>query len=248
MHVGALRRALRGDALVSVERGLALDGVVLPGTERVLRDSAGWWDDVAIKRESRPRAAVIDLLVGHWTGGPPREGPGSAAKVKRAMDARVGKDGGDLSVSVHVLIGADGIVWQLADLARGCVHVGDRATIARSIGVECAWPGTSAQAAKLGFAHRPAKLAWGRERVVVAPLPDAVLDAWRWLAETLAACTHPRVRLPRTIAPSRPLTAAELRAARGAVEHASLPATTKRDAAGQLLGALDAVPGWRRWA
>lgn len=234
-----------------IARGLLLGDDVIPGTDRVLRDSDGWWDDASIRRETRPRSWPIARVVGHWTGGPAREGPGTAAKVKRAMDARRSdKTGGDLSVSVHVVIGADGLVWQLADLAHGCVHVGDRSVIADSVGVEIAWPGTARQATKLGVVRRTERRAWGAERIDVCPMPDAALDAWRWLCERLAGAreaTHGRVDVPRLIAPARPLTKAELRGARGALEHASMPDTTKRDCAGQLLGALDGVPGWRRW-
>ena len=220
------------------DRGILCRGVVLADTERVIRDPAAWW---TAGRETRPRRWPIDLLVAHWTAGPPREGPTAGRLLFRAMEARRGQSGDDLSVSVHFSISWDGMIWQHLDLADAAVHVGHRPTLARSIGVECMWPGTAAQAAKIG-ADGEAVLRRIDGAAVRAMRPsDALLDAWRWLAEALARGGADGLEIPRKAAPAdRRLTAGELARTRGAIEHLHVTGTTKIDAAGLLVAAL----GW----
>lgn len=225
---------------MTVERGIVCRGQVIPGTERVIRDSAAWWTR---GRETRPRRWPIDLLVGHWTAGRPRAGPSSGLAVWRAMEGRTGDGGRDLSVSVHLIVGWDGLIWQTLDLAEAAVHVGHRPTIARSIGVETCWPGTASQAARLGADGIAEARRVGGQRVRCMRPSDELLEAWRWLGETLAgpAARAHGIEIPRRAAPAdRRLTAAELAAHRGACEHLHIPGTTKVDAGGYLVEAL----GW----
>lgn len=126
---------------MTIEHGIVVGGRVIPGTERVIRDGAAWWTE---GRETRPRdGATIDMLIGHYTAGPARTGPGAGRSLFRAMEVRQNAHGEDLSVSVQMSISWDGLIWQHADLEVGCVHVGARPVIRRSIGVECMWPGSS---------------------------------------------------------------------------------------------------------
>ena len=227
---------------MTVERGIVCRGVVIPGTERVIRDPAAWWTE---GRETRPRAgAAIDMLIGHWTGGPPRTGPIAGKKLVDAMNARKSADGGDLSVSVQLSIGWDGQVWQHADLATACVHVGDRRTIRRSIGVECMWPGSARQAVRLGADGEAITRTIDGRRVRLLAPSDELLEAWRWLAETLTgpAGRAAGLRIPRTVLGLR-RTLPELAASAGGVgEHATLPRASdprkvKIDCCGLLMDA-----------
>ena len=223
-----------------IERGIVIGGRVLPGTDRVLRDSDAWW---IAGRETRPRAgATIDLIVGHWTAGPPREGPAAGRSLYRAMESRRSADGSrDLSVSVHFGIAWDGGIWQYLDLAHGAVHVGHRPTIRRSIGVETMSPGTARMAARLGVEGRVISRRVDGHRIECLEPSDALLEAWRWLADVLSRADDDRLDIPRQCAPSdRRLSVSELARARGAIEHMSLPGSTKIDSCGLLLDAL----GW----
>lgn len=232
---------------MSVTRGLIYGGVVLPDTEWVLRDSSAWW--APGQRGTREREAAPTALVGHWTAGPPREGPTAGPKVARAMQARQRADGTPLDVGIHLVIGWDGLVWQTADLAIATVHVGQRGLIRRSIGVECAWPGTMTQAARLGAQSiaRPRRVEVCGSRVLTMEPSPELLASWVRLAETLAAV----MPIPRQVPAGRDgglmldrMTAAQARTWRGAMEHLHVPSSTKVDAGGYLVGALREA-GWR---
>lgn len=225
------------------ERGLLVVGELVPGTDWIRRDPSAWW--APQMRGTRKRAPVTDLLVGHWTAGYPRT-TDAGPKVVRSMRARE-RDGRPLNVGIHFVIGWDGQVWQTADPGRvATVHVGRGEINARSIGVECCWPGTVRQARRLGV-EGPGE----RARLPAGPvdvlLPSAdLIGAWCRLADTLAGLDgRGGVRIPRQV--PEPLTGrlsvAQSRRWQGALEHLSVPGTTKIDAAGLLLGALlDA--GW----
>ena len=226
---------------MTVERGIVYGGAVLPGTDWVLREPGAWWPRG--KRGCRARTqGPPSMLCGHWTAGPPRDGPSAGPRVVRAMDARQ-----DVTqVGVHFVIGWDGLVWQTADLAHATVHAG-RAIDERSIGVETCWPGTAAQAARLGAqgATQRVKVA-GRTLHAMRPSPE-LLGAWVRLADALAAGLP---SLPRQVPLDRDgsllidrMTAAQVRGWRGALEHLHAEKTTKVDAAGYLIGALRDA-GW----
>jgi hypothetical protein len=247
--VGEVRARIvraRLDAWDVTDRGILIDGQIIPGTERVIRDPGAWWQ---AGRETRPRAgSPIDMLIGHWTGGSTRTGPGAGRVLVRHMDARRGSDGvSDLSVSIHFGIAWDGGIWQCLDLAHGAVHVGHRPTIRRSIGVECMWPGTVRQAERLGSEGRIVRRQIDGRLVACLAPSDEMLDAWRWLAEAL---TSPAARAAGITIPRRTLglrrTLQWLAACGGGVgEHATLPRASdprrvKIDACGLLLDAL----GW----
>lgn len=162
----------------------------------------------------------------------------------RAMEARTGAGGRDLSVSVHFVVSWDGLIWQTLDLEHAAVHVGDRPTIARSIGVETCWPGTVAQARRLGLdVWLSETRRVGSHRVQCVRPGDGLVESWRWLGETLAsdAAREHGIEIPRIAAPAdRRLTTMELASHRGACEHMHIPGTTKIDAAGYLVESI----GW----
>jgi len=223
-----------------IEHGIVIDGVVLPGTEWCLRDSEAWWswDTPADRPDLRSRSGKpATLLVGHWTAGHPRTGPTAGPRVVRAMRARLREDGTPMSVSIHFVIGWDGLVWQTCDLATATVHVG-RQINERSIGVECCWPGTQQQAHRLGvegtFEERRVR---GRSVRCLRP-SDELVASWVRLARalTVAGVVPGKLEIPR-------VTARTTMPIAGAGEHQHAP-TTKVDAAGYLLDALRA-DGWR---
>lgn len=214
-----------------IAHGIVVNGDVLPGTERVIRDSDAWWEAGALG--TRPRGGrKASWLVLHWTGGRPRTGPLAGPKVVRAMKARKRKDGSPMDVGIHFVVSFDGIIWQTADLGIGTVHVGHRAINAGSVGVECCWPGTAKQAAKLGVELS----GWGTEvgtargQRVHCMRPSAELvDAVRWLYDALTMASHHALEIPRKRG----------RVDRhGVMEHCDVPGGTKVDAAGLLVAAL----------
>lgn len=241
------------------DRGLVVAGAVVPGTELVQRHPQAWWSwnvpaDRPDLRQRKP-GAVIDQLGGHWTGGPIREGEDAAVRTVAAMRARARADGSLMDVSCHVVIGWDGGVWQVADLAVSTVHMG-RAVNPRSIGVETTWPGYASQA----LAIRGAIASKGRQphagysgsvdvrtvrgRQVECLRPSAALVAsWVALAELLADLSVRRpelgLRIPRRLAVPAP----GRWPAKGALEHWQAPSAKKDDAAGYLVDALTAA-GW----
>lgn len=228
---------------MSIAHGMVIGGAIIPGTERVIRDSRAWWTE---GRETRPREGrAIDMLIGHWTGGHARTGPRAGKLLFDAMEARLGSDGvSDLSVSVHFGVGWDGMIWQLADLEIATVHVGSRPVLARSVGVECMWPGTARQAAKLEVeGEAVARRIDGQVVRCLAP-SDEMLDAWRWLAEALTGpeATAAGLRIPRRVLGLRRTLPELARSPGGVGEHATLPRApnprhVKTDACGLLMEA-----------
>lgn len=225
--------------------GIVCEGVVIPGTEWVHRDPAAWWswDDPKDRPDLRTRhGKPANLLVGHWTGGNPRTGPTTGQRVVSAMRARKRDDGSLMDVSVHFVIGWDGLVFQCADLSVATVHVG-RAINERSIGVECCWPGTWHQAGVLGhqaLSRMEVRKVRNRPVECMAPSPELVAS-WVRLARALTTAAGPlipgRVEIPRVTGRTGFPVA-------GAGEHWCAPSTTKVDAASYLLDALRS-DGWR---
>lgn len=206
-----------------IERGLVVAGAVVPGTELVQRHPRAWWSWAA--SADRPdlrlrKGAPIELLGGHWTGGPIREGEDAAVRTVAAMRARQRDDGSLMDVSCHFVIGWDGGVWQVADVAVGTVHMG-RAVNPRSIGVETTWPGYASQAVAIRGAiaskgrqphagySGPVDVRTVRGRQVECLRPSAELVAsWVALAELLADLSARRpelgLRIPRRLAVAGP--------------------------------------------
>lgn len=214
---------------MTIERGILINGTVLPDTDRVIRDPAAWWQPG--ERGTHPRQGHrIDRLVGHWTGGHPRTGPLAGPKVVATMKARKRDDGSPMDVGIHFVVSWDGLIWQTCDLGACTTHVGHRQINRRSVGVETCWPGTVTQATRLGVEVE--SVATGRARgVPVKCLPPSaeLLDAWRWLYDALTRAQHPALTLPRQRGSvDRP----------GVLEHCDVPGTTKVDAGGLLLAAL----------
>ncbi len=214
---------------MTIERGIIINGDVLPGTERVIRDPAAWWQagDLGTHKRGGHR---IDRLVGHWTAGNPRTGPTAGPKVVAAMRARKRPDGTAMDVGIHFVIAWDGLIWQAADLGWATTHVGHRAINRRSVGVECCWPGTVRQAERLGVEVEHAVTGTARGQRIQCLAPSAeILDTWRWLWDALTRAQHPALAIPRQRGSME-------RA--GAMEHCDVAGGTKADAAGLLVGAL----------
>lgn len=230
---------------MTIERGLVIGGQVIPGTDRVIRDSRYWWEP---GRETRDRDdATIDMLVGHWTAGPARIGPRAGRALFEAMEARKTKAGGDLSVSVNLGVAWDAGIWQFADLLTGCVHVGARPIIKRSVSLECMWPGSMklARELKMKDAVEVLRIIDGRRVRCVQP-SDQLLEAWRWICETLTspAASDLGLAIPRRTLGLRRTLPWLARCGGGIAEHATLPRAAdprqvKIDACGLLLDALD---------
>lgn len=238
---------------MTVLRGLVIDGDVIPGTDWVLRDPRAWFTPGA--RGTRPRAAFIDVLVGHATGG--EAGVGSIQDdgpfVFDVLRSRVTASGRPLQCGIHFVIGAcaredaEALVWQTADPGMtATTHVGLGSVNRRSIGVETVsalFPGP------LDRRQRPQVSVplLGRIQRVLSFFPGQ-LRAWRRLAETLAdlngrgGISIPR-QIPRELG-ARRLTRDGIAAFRGAVEHLHMPGTKKLDAGGLLVAEL-AAAGWK---
>ena len=150
------------------------------------------------------------------------------------MRGRLREDGSLMDVSIHFVIGWDGMVWQTADLSVATVHVG-RGVNERSIGVECCWPGTATQAERLGVEGTiETRQVRGRPVKCLRP-SDELVASWVRLARALSVEIPGKVQIQRTTAKTgMPVS--------GAAEHQHAP-TTKVDAAGYLLDALRA-DGW----
>ena len=195
----------------------------LVGTERVIRDSRAWWE--AGDFGTREKTST-DYIVGHWTAGHPHTGVDTGFKVVSSMKARKRKDGSKLEVGIHFVIGADGRIFQTAPLQCATVHC-NRPVTTRSIGVECAWPGTTRNAEKLGLPPRAPTRRIVRGRFVhTYPAPQEMFDSWAWLVRAL--CGWYGLPLTRSDGVSR-----------GVMEHFMVPRTSKKvDAAGLLLEEL----------
>lgn len=246
------------------ERGLVLDGTVLPGTDWIRRDPAHWWQPG--ERGTRARAETLDLLVGHWTAGEAgtrdRDGDGpltsyddDGPRVVRVMRSRISpRTGGPMNIGIHFVIGACSPdaewapVWQTADPGLTAVtHVGMGSVNRRSIGVEVVSAGLPGP---LDLRRRPVtrQPILGRMRDVLR-FYEGQLRTWVALAEELASMDGyfginiPR-RIPAQLA-ARRFTRPEQARYSGAMEHLHVPNTKKIDAGGMLVEAL-ADAGWER--
>jgi hypothetical protein len=236
-----------------IDRGIVIDGAVVPGTSHVQRRAGAWWgwpeDRADLRRRSKKRDAT--LLVGHWTGGPIRVGDDAAEDGVRIMKKRAREDGSPAEVSCHFIVGWDGLIWQVADLAFDCVHAGSSASRG-SIGAETSWPGYAENAEAIVSALRrnerpvhPGYLEAPERRVVLGrtvqclPPSAELLAGFVKLAETLAALPPELgVVIPRQLAVK-----GSKRTSRGACEHQHCAPFKKGDAAGYLVEALERA-GW----
>lgn len=213
---------------MAIEHGIVVGGVVLPGTERVLRRPDAWWSEPSTDLYPR-RGYTIDRICAHWSGGHHRTGPDAGLKLYRAMAGRKRDDGTDMDVSCHFGIAWDGGIHQLADLASATIHVTRKVNL-RSIGVEHMWSGLHTQAAKLGIP--PAEPVRGYARggaVKCYPPSSEMLEAWRWLVRELTSADHPLLVIPmRRGSETAP----------GILEHMDISGSRKLDGAGLLVGAL----------
>lgn len=225
-----------------IERGIVLDGKTLPGTDWCIRDSDAWWALPGDAADARRRTEPVSLLVGHWTAGHPRTGPTAGPRVVRAMKAREREDGSPMSVSIHFVIGWDGLTWQTADIGLATLHAGGRTTNGRSIGVETCWPGTASQAERLGVSGvEDVRLVRGQRVWCLRP-SDELVAAWVRLARFLSSPelerhTEGRIAIARVTATTAPPVS-------GACEHLHVAGTTKVDAGNYLMDALRR-DGWR---
>lgn len=229
---------------MTVERGLVIAEKVIPGTERVLRDSSAWWNPG--DPGTRKRSPLVDLEVKHWTAGrTTRKGPAVVRAMKgRANAAR------PIETAIHFVLQWDGQIWQAADPGlTAVVHVGWRPVYQRSVAEEHCWPGTIRRAAKLGqgdVAEHDSVQACGFRMEVVRPAV-AMVEASIWLSGVLADLEgEGGIHIPRQV-PSelgRRFTREEGRYWAGVMEHINAPTTKKLDCAGRMLGALTEA-GWR---
>lgn len=231
-----------------VDAGVVLNGVVLPGTEWILRDSRAWFPpDLA---DAPPRRHwPVTQMVAHWTGGRCRVGPDAARGVVDAMKARLRDDGTLMSVSCHFVISWDGLVFQVCDLARMTIHAG-RVLNRDGIGTEMCWPGYESQAIRLaqGGGSTPRTVA-GRRISIQTPAETMIASMVR-LAETLASLpASTRIAIPRIVpkdtARLKPGAAALFK---GVCEHLHSPGSEKEDCAGVVCDALVERVGWKRAA
>jgi hypothetical protein len=202
------------------ERGIIIGGNVLPGTDRVIRDSTAWWASVSWGTRPRKGHRVTEGCL-HWTTSAPSTGPDAGRIAVRNTRARKNKKGGPLEVAVHFFVFPDAI-FQTCDLADAAVHIGHRPTILRSVGIEIDYPGTHAQAKKLGIPHEVTRgVAKGLPVKAMVPPAESVANL-RWLVDALCSAQHPLLTIPRKRARlTEP----------GWVEHADAPGT-KVDCAG----------------
>jgi hypothetical protein len=194
-----------------MERGLLIDGQVIAGTERIIRDPAGWWDPKTRgdQHDLVRRDDEIDILTGHWTAGTAGtkdtedDGPTVVYRMKQRKSTK--RPGQPLKCSVGFVIAADannavnsphGVasIWQTMDVGGefAGVHVGRGEINRRSIGVEIV---------SVGFPYT----GWGKKKkpfnprnrpvmdvpllgrtVTVADFFPAQYEAWLWLADTLS--------------------------------------------------------------
>lgn len=252
MHGVHSRQGLGSGETVSVERGLMLGGLVVPGTDWIIRDSAAWWNPTDYGAKPRAKDTEINVLTGHWTAGEAgaRRADDDGPFIVRVMRNRPSKafpPPAKMKVSIHFVIGADGTVWQTMDpLTTVAIHVGDGRINARSIGVEVVNPGTGPmvpQRPRKTVKHRmfpTLKQPQGRVVAQRAFYPTQI-NAWVDLAETLALHVSIPRQVPRGAQGGLELerfTDAEAKRWKGAMEHFHVPSTEKRDAGTQLIRAL----------
>lgn len=222
-----------------IERGIVLGGQVVPGTDFVKREARCFWTPADSNDVRKRDGAKVDTIIAHWTGGHLKSGDGAGFAIYKAIEKRLRGDGSDMAVSCHFIIAADGGTWQTCDLLDATIHVGDRATYKRSVGVEVASPGTPEWAEKIGI--DPAVLA---ARGIVTVKGEArgrtfdclsftkeAIGAWRALVDVLTKIETPAVSIPRRIVRT---------AGPGIAEHRDVRSTLEKvDAGGLLVGALD---------
>lgn len=230
-----------------LETGIVLRGQVLPGTSWVLRDSRAWFDDLidAPMRRTWP----ISQAVFHWTAGGAKVGPDTARDVVRNMKARKRPDGSLMSVSVTFVTSFDGMVFQVADLDRMCIHAG-RVVNRASVSNENCFPGTETQMLRLGInGGYVERRTVGGHRIDCMKPSAAMIAANVRLAETLASLDPATgVAIPRIVpAGTERMSPAAAMRFRGSFEHCHAPGSTKLDHAGYVTDAL-AANGWKRTA
>lgn len=240
-----------------IERGLVVRGRVVPGTELVRRiPGVGWsWETVAHRPDlkKRPEGRIVDLSTWHWTAGPIRVGEDVPRETFAKMLARKRDDGSDMSVSIHLVVGWDGIPWQLADLGLATIHAG-RAIDPRAIGTELTWPGSASNARAIaatlqgrkravhpGYLTAPEmRLSRGHRLACLPPSPELLQGAVA-LAELLTTLpAELGIVIPRQLASIDGVVTAR---DRGAHEHQHVAGSKKLDCAGYVVDAL-AAAGW----
>lgn len=242
---------------MSIERGLMLGGLVVPGTDWIIRDSSAWWKPSDYGAKHRDPSTEINVLTGHWTAGEAGarraddDGP-FIVRVMRNRPSNVYPPPAKMKVSITFVIGADGTVWQTMDpLTTVAIHVGDSRINARSVGVEVVNPGTGPMVAQRPRAtvklrmFPSLKQPQGRIVKQRAFYPTQIAS-WVDLCETLTEHLPIPRQVPRAAGGGLEIerfTTPESRRWNGAMEHYHVPSTTKVDAGTQLMRALiDA--GW----
>lgn len=209
---------------MTIERGLLINGEVVPGTEFIIRDSNAWWDwdNPKDRHDLVKRAGTdIDLLVGHWTAGTAGddEVTDDGPTVVRRMKARKSKkyENEPLKCAVEFVIAAnddpdddgEAPIWQCMDLGKTAgIHVGNRGICRRAVGVEVVNIGVN------WYRRNGKKVPWnprnrdlvdvqllGRKRQYTDFFPAQYM-AWRHLAETLSSLdSFPEygVHIPRVV-------------------------------------------------
>ncbi len=181
---------------MTIETGVVINGTVLP-CPFVMRVPGVGWEPA--EWGCRPRRGhTADQVCLHWTGSTTSHGSDGLRKGVRNMKARKStrRPGQKLEVGIHFLALADG-VYQVADLGVATVHVGHRPTILRSVGIEIDYPGTHAQALKLGVPHESVRgVAHGLAVKAMRP-PEALVAHVVALVNWLTSLEHPAVRIPR---------------------------------------------------
>lgn len=246
------------------ERGMLLDGELVPDTSsRVLRAPEDAWFAPG-SRGTRMRRGPITLVESHWTAGAEHDDVAglegdrvddAGIRVFRNMRARRNDAGEPMQVGVELVIAACGPddewaeIWQLADpLETACVHI-TKSWDERGIGIERCMPGSEMMAKRLG-SRRPIieRFVAGQTRRVAAFYPGEV-RSFLWLIDTLAKHipTIPR-HVPATksgeLMRTR-MTRAQMRRARGLVEHFHAISTTKIDT-GSLAIEQACQGGWKK--
>ncbi|GAB5541399.1 MAG: hypothetical protein SangKO_011590 [Sandaracinaceae bacterium] len=209
----AARAPAPAAAHVAPERGLLIAGEVIPGTDWVRRDPRYWWTS---GRGTRPRARVVDLLVGHWTAGeagtrdpdgaaPLTEYDDDGPRVVRVMRSRK-RNGRPLNVGIHFVIGACdpsesyAPIWQTADpgeVARRSISGPAPSTRARSASRSCL--PACRDRSTIALARACASLCSGGSKEVLAFFPGQ-LRTWVALAEAIARLEgRAGVHVPRRV-------------------------------------------------
>lgn len=227
-----------------IDTGILVDGVRMPGTDFVLRDSRAWWTPGTPGCHLRSSLDVY-RLVGHWTAGRAHVGPDAAMRVYNGMRGRLKPDGvTPLDVGIHFVISWDGMVFQTMDLALKAIHVGSREINETSVGVECCWPGTVANMQRFGLSGQEVTGIADQKPVHCMRPPDALLESWVRLAWTLNGHMPDGFGVPPHVpATLSRFTTKQMRTYRGAMEHWHVRGTTKVDAAGILCAQLK-KNGW----